>query len=130
MLPATSSARPHEPPISEADTAGLPGAIAADLLEASLCCTFGAYRAAGLLARRAVDQVAVLRRVPLEKRTLHEKLTWLLEAGYLPPDLAPDARAVRHLGTAAAHGTEGVTMDEACAGVRSSLAVAVGVLLG
>jgi hypothetical protein len=130
MLAAMSSARPHEPPISEADTAGLPSAIAADLLEASMCCTFGAYRAAGLLARRAVDQVAVLRRVPLEMRTLNGKLTWLLEAGHLPPDLASDARAVRDLGTAAAHGTEGVTTDEACAGVRSSLAVAVGVLLG
>ena len=120
---------PDEPPITEADTAGLPGPVAADLLEASMCCTFGAYRAAGLLARRAVDQVAVLRRVPLEMRTLHQKLTWLVEAGHLPPELAPDARAVRDLGGAAAHGAQGVTMDEARAGVRSCLAVAVGVLL-
>lgn len=130
MLAAMTGARPHQPPISEADTAGLPGPIAADLLEASMCCTFGAYRAAGLLARRAVDQVAVLRRVPLDMRTLHQKLAWLLEAGHLPPDLVRSARAVRDLGSAAAHGAEGVTMDEACVGVRASLAVAVGVLLG
>ncbi len=128
-MSAVRSAQPDERPISEADTAGLPGPIAADLLEASMCCTFGAYRAAGLLARRAAEQVAVLRRVPLEMRTLHQKLTWLLEAGHLPPDIVPDVRAVRDLGNAAAHGAEGVTMDEACAGVRSSLAVAVGVLL-
>ena len=129
MLAEMSNARPLEPPISEADAVGLPGPIAADLLEASMCCTFGAYRAAGLLARRGVEQVAVMRRVPPEMRTLHQKLTWLVEAGHLPPDLVPDARAVRDLGNAAAHGAEGVTMDEACAGVRSSLAVAVGVLL-
>ena len=119
-----------EPPISDAETVGLPGPIAADLLEASMCCTLGAYRAAGLLARRGVEQVAVMRRVPPEMRTLHQKLTWLIEAGHLPPELVPDARAVRALGNAAAHGAEGVTMDEAYAGVRSSLAVVVGVLLG
>ena len=94
-----------------------------------MCCTFGAYRAAGLLARRAVEQVAVLRLVPLEMRTLHQKLTWLFDAGHLPPDAVRDARAVRDLGNAAAHGSEGVTMDEACSGVRASLAVAAGVLL-
>ena len=130
MLAAMGTARPHEGPISEADTAGLPGSIAADLLEASMCCTFGAYRAAGLLARRAVEQVAVMRRVPLEMRTPHQKLTWLRDAGHLPPEVIPDARAVRDLGNAAAHGAERVTMDEACAGVRSSVAVAVAVLVG
>ena len=124
-----SSARPDRRPISESDTAGLPAPIANDLIEASLCCTVGAYRAAGLLTRRAVEQVAVLRRVPLEMRTFHRKVAWLVEAGHLPPDLVSDARAVRDLGNAAAHGAEGVTMDEACAGVRSGLAVAVGVLL-
>ncbi len=130
MLVGMSSAGLHERPISEADTAGLPGPIAADLLEASRCCTFGAYRAAGLLVRRAVEQVAVLRRVPLEMRTLNQKLAWLVKTGHLPPDLVPDARAVRHLGNAAAHGTEDVTMDEALAGVWSALAVAVGALPG
>ena len=123
-----SGDRLHEPPISEADTLGLPGPIADDLLEASVCCTSGAYRAAGLLARRAVEQVEVLRRAPTEMRTLHQKLAWLLEAGHLPPDVVADARAIRDLGNAAAHGAEGVTGEEARAGVRSALAVAVGVL--
>ncbi len=130
MLAAMSSARPHEPPISEADTAGLPGAIAADLLEASMCCTFGAYRAAGLLTRRAVEQVAVLRRVPLEMGTFNQKLAWLLEAGHLPPDVVADARVVRALGNAATHGSEAVTREEAWAGVRAGRVVAVRVLVG
>ncbi len=124
-----SSAHPDRRPISDSDTAGLPAPIADDLIEASLCCTVGAYRVAGLLTRRAVEQVAVLRRVPLEMRTFHQKVAWLVEAGHLPADLVSDARAVRDLGTAAAHGAEGVTMDEAWAGVVSGLAVAVGVLL-
>ena len=123
------SARDDWRPISEADTAGLPASIASDLLEASLCCTFGAYRAAALLTRRAIEQVAVLRRVPLEMRTFHQKVAWLLEAGHLPLDLVADARAVRDLGNAGAHGARAVTMEEACAGVRSGLAVALGVLL-
>ncbi len=116
-------------PISEADTTGLPAPIASDLLEASLCCTFGAYRAAALLTRRAIEQVAVLERAPLELRTFQQKVAWLLEAGHLPRDLVADARAVLDLGNAGAHGVEVVTMEEACAGVRSGLAVAVGVLL-
>ena len=117
-----------DPPISEADTIGLPPPIAADLLEAAACCSIGAYRAAGLLARRAVEQVAVLRRVPREMATLNQKLGWLLEAGHLPAVCAADARAVRALGNAAAHGAEDVTRDEAWAGVRSALAVAAAVL--
>ena len=112
-------------PITERETAGLPGPIAADLLEASACCDAGAYRAAGLLARRAVEQVAVLRRVPLEKRTFHQKVAWLLESGHLPRELTPEARAVRDLGNAAAHGAERLTTEEACAGVRSALVVAI-----
>lgn len=129
MLGAMSGTPPDWQPISHADTAGLPAPIAADLAEASLCCTAGAYRAAALLTRRAIEQVAVLRRVPLEMRTFHQKVAWLVEAGHLPRDLAGHARAVRDLGNAGAHGAEGVTMDEACAGVRSGLAVAAGVFL-
>ena len=125
-----NSPRPDRPPISEADTAGLPAPIAADLLEASQCCTFGAYRGAALLTRRAVEQVAVLRRVPLEMRTFHQKVAWLVDAGHLPRDLVADARAVRDLANAAAHGSASLTMEETCTGVRAGLAVAVGVLLG
>ena len=134
--PATAPLELHEacpivePPIVEADTVGLPPSIAADLLEASRCCSFGAYRAAGLLARRVVEQVVVLRRVPLERRTLDQKLAWLLEAGHLPRALVADARAVRNVGNAATHGGEGVTAEEAWAGVRSAHAVAAAVLSG
>jgi Domain of unknown function (DUF4145) len=70
----------------------------------------------------------VLRRVPREMATLNQKLGWLLESGHLPASFAPDARAVRALGNAAAHGAAAVTRDEAWAGVRSALAVAGAVL--
>ena len=113
-----------DPPITPADSAGLPPPIAADLLEAAGCCAFGAYRAAGLLARRAVEQVVVLRGVPLEMRTLHQKIGWLLIAGHLPRSLAAEARTVRDVGTAAAHGGDPVTAEEANAVVRSALAIA------
>jgi hypothetical protein len=118
-----------EPPVSEADVAGLPAPIAADLLEAARCCTFGAYRAAGLLARRAVEQVAVLRRLPVDMRTLDQKLGWLLREGHLPRAQAQDARVVRDVGTAAAHGGEPLTAAEAGAGVRAAVAVARAVLV-
>lgn len=117
-----------EPPITEVDTAGLPGPIADDLLEAAACCAFGAYRAAALVARRAVEQVVVMRRIPLEMKTLHQKLVWLLRAGHLPRALAGHARTVGDVGTAAAHGGEALTRDEAYAMVVSSLVVARGVL--
>ncbi len=129
MLAAMGRVPADWQPISDADTAGLPAPIASDLLEASLCCTFGAYRAAALLTRRAIEQVAVLRRVPLEMRTFHQKVAWLVEAGHLPPDLVADARAVRDLANAAAHGADPVTMEEAWTGVRSGLAVALGALV-
>ena len=114
---------PEEPPIAAVDTAGLPATIAADLLEAATCCSVGAYRAAGLLARRAVEQAAVLRRVPLEMRTLHQKVGWLLEAGLLPRHLVADARTVRDVGAAAAHGGNPLRRDEAFAVVTSALAI-------
>jgi len=113
-----------EPLIVEAQTVGLPRPIAADLLEAARCASFGAYRGAGLLARRAVEQVAVLRRVPLERRTLDQKLGWLIEAGHVPRASAAHARTVRDVGTAAAHGAEALTKAEACAIVTSALAMA------
>jgi hypothetical protein len=115
-------------PIDEADTVGLPASIAADLLEASGCCSFGAYRAAGLLARRAVEQAAVMRRVPLDRKTLAQKLGWLLEAGHLPAAYAGDARTVSAVGTAAAHGGEALHRPEAWAAVRSALAVTAAVV--
>jgi hypothetical protein len=120
---------PAESPIAPADVAGLPAPIATDLLEAAACCAFGAYRAAGLLARRTVEQVVVMRRVPLEMRTLQQKVGWLLSAGHLPRSRAAEARTVRDVGTAAAHGGDPVTAEEAEAMVRAALAIARAVLL-
>lgn len=117
-----------EAAITEEDTSGLPGPIAADLLEAAACFRIGAHRAAALVARRAVEQVVVMRRVPLETKTLHQKLGWLLQAGHLPRALAGHARTVGDIGTAAAHGGGPLTRDEVYAMVISSLAVARGVL--
>jgi hypothetical protein len=119
---------PAVSPITPADVAGLPAPIAADLLEAAACCAAGANRAAALLARRTVEQVVVLRRVPLEMRTLQQKVGWLLTAGHLPRTLAAEARTVRDIGTAAAHGADPVTAEEAGAVVRAALAIAGAVL--
>ena len=107
---------------------GLPRPIAADLLEASTCFDAGAYRAAALLARRAVEQVVVMRGVPLDMKTLHQKLVWLLKSGHLPADLANAARTVRDVGNAASYGAEAVTRDEAEAMVVASLVVVRGAL--
>ena len=120
---------PDAPPIMPADVAGLPAPIAADLLEAAACCAGGAYRAAGLLARRTVEQVVVMRRVPLEMRTLHQKIGWLLTAGHLPRSLAAEARTVRDIGTAAAHGGDPVSREEGQAVVGAALAIARAVVL-
>lgn len=120
---------PADPPIVPADVAGLPAPIAADLLEAAACCSFGAYRAAGLLARRTVEQVVVLRRVPLDMRTLQQKVGWLLTAGHLPRTMAAEARTMRDVGTAAAHGGDPVSADEAVAVVLAALAIARAVAL-
>ncbi|CAA9220767.1 MAG: hypothetical protein AVDCRST_MAG10-646 [uncultured Acidimicrobiales bacterium] len=128
MLAAMTDSPPEQPPITREETAGLPAAIAADLLEAGACLAFGAHRAAALLGRRAVEQVVVMRRVPLEMKTLHQKLVWLLQAGHLPRNLAGHARTVGDVGTAAAHGGEALSRVEAHAMVVSSLAVARGVL--
>lgn len=113
----------EQSPIADADTVGLPSPVAADLLEASTCCDAGAYRAAALLARRAVEQAVVLRGVPLDMRTLQQKLVWLLTSGHLPAELAGAARTVRDVGNAASHGAEAVSRDEAKAMVVASLAV-------
>jgi hypothetical protein len=118
-----------DPPLTADDTAGLPPSVAADLLEAAACCTIGAWRAAALMARRAVEQVVVMRGVPLAAKTLHEKLRWMLNAGHLPGASAADARTVRDIGNAAAHGGEPLTGEEARAMVLASLAVARGALL-
>jgi hypothetical protein len=117
------SAADDGPPVTAAETEGLPAPIAADLLEAGACCSFGAYRAAGLLARRAVEQAAVLCRVPLDRKTLAQKIGWLLAAGHVPGALRPQARTVAAVGAAAAHGGEALTRAEAYSVVTAALHV-------
>ncbi len=114
---------PERSPITSADLSGLPSTIAADLVEASTCYDAGAYRAAALLARRAVEQVVVMRGVPLDMSTLHQKLVWLLRSRHLPAALVDSARTVREIGNAASHGAEAVTRDEAKSMLLASLAV-------
>lgn len=121
--------RPHEPPITRRQTAGLPEGIANDVLEACRCYSFMAYRGAGLLARRAVEQAVVMLGVPPTKNTLQQKLGWLLDAGHLPTRWASPAATIRDVGNAAAHGASAVGKDEARAAVTAALSV-VTVLVG
>ena len=119
---------PEPSPSTDADMVGLPRPIAADLVEASTCFDAGAYRAAALLAGRAVEQVVVMRGVPLDRKTLHQKLVWLLESGHLRADLANAARTVGDVGNAASYGAEAVTREEAKPIVLASLIVVRGAL--
>lgn len=115
--------RPHEPPIARRQTVGLPEGIANDVLEACRCYSFMAYRGAGLLARRAVEQAVVMLGVPPAKKTLQQKLDWLLAAGHLPKGRASSAATIRDVGNAAAHGASAISRDEAHAAVRAALSV-------
>ncbi|HEV2811580.1 MAG TPA: DUF4145 domain-containing protein [Acidimicrobiales bacterium] len=110
-------------------TAGLPEGIARDLSEASTCCSVHAYRGAGLLTRRAVEQAVVMLGVPPTKRTLQQKIGWLLEEGHLPERWKPAARTISDVGNAAAHGASPISSDEAHAALAAALAV-VNVLVG
>ena len=121
--------RPHEPPITRRQTAGLPEGIANDVLEACRCYSFMAYRGAALLARRAVEQAVVMLGVPPTKKTLHHKLHWLLEGRHLPTQWTPSAGAILEVGNAAAHGASAISRDEARTAVSAALAI-VTVLVG
>lgn len=118
---------PERSPITAADVGGLPITIVADLLEASTCTT------PALTGRRhswpgGVEQVVVMRGVPLDMTTLHQKLVWLLESGHLPAALVGAARTVRDVGNAPSHGAEVVGRDEAKAMMVASLALVRGAL--
>jgi hypothetical protein len=115
--------------ITDGDTDGLPAPVAADLLEAATCCAAGACRAAALMARRAVEQAVVLRGVPMDAKTLHHKLAWMLTAGHLSKGLAGAARTVRDVGNAASHGGAALTQQEAEAVIDAALAVVRDALL-
>ncbi|HEV2767875.1 MAG TPA: DUF4145 domain-containing protein [Acidimicrobiales bacterium] len=127
--PTVVVTRPHEPPITRRQTAGLPEGIANDALEAARCYSFMAYRGAGLLARRTVEQAIVMLGVPPTKKTLQHKLHWLLEAGHLPKRWASPAGTILEVGNAAAHGAGAISKGEAHAGVTAALLV-VTVLVG
>ncbi len=115
--------RPQEPPITRSQTADLPQGMADDLLEACRCYSFMAYRGAALLVRRTVEQAVVMRRAPRTKRTLQQKLDWLLDEGHLPKRWKPAADTVRDVANAAAHGASAISGEEARAAVRAGFAV-------
>lgn len=127
--PTVVAMRPHEPPITRRQTAGLPEGIANDLLEACRCYSFMAYRGAGLLARRAVEQAVVMLGVPPTKKTLQHKLHWLLEGSHLPKQWTSSAGTILEVGNAATHGASAINRDEAHAAVTAALSV-VTVLVG
>ena len=116
-------------PVDDRQTAALPEGIARDLREASTCCSVQAYRGAGLLTRRAVEQAVVMLGVPPTKRTLQQKIGWLLEEGHLPERWRSAARTISDVCNAAAHGASPISSDEAHAALTAALAV-VTVLVG
>ena len=67
--------------------------------------------------------------VPSTKKTLQQKIGWLLDEGHLPERCRPAARTISDVGNAAAHGAGPVSGDEAHAALTAALAV-VTVLVG
>lgn len=121
-----------ERPLASArhQTAGLPEAMADDLLEAGRCCAAGAYRGAGLLARRAFEQAVVSLGVPPTRRTLRQKVAWLVDQGRLGAELLPAAITLAGVANAAAHGASAITRDEAGDGVAAARTLVVALVGG
>lgn len=81
-----------------------------DMEEAYLCFSVGAYRATGVLARRALQLCCIEKGAP-DKR-LEEQIDWLLDQQIITKELKDWAHEVRLTGGDAAHPPKKVTDDE------------------
>ncbi len=81
-----------------------------DLKEAYLCLAAGAYRAAGVMARRALQLCCIKKGAP--GKNLHEQIDWLLNEQIITKDLKESAHEVRLTGNDAAHPPKNNSKDE------------------
>jgi hypothetical protein len=92
----------------------IPEAIRHAIFEARKCHTAGAYFAAVVMARRAIQAACLAKGA--EGKTLHDQITSLKNKGEISQKTERRFNAVRSLGNAAAHPeplSEGQTFDEA-----------------
>ena len=81
-----------------------------DLEESYLCFSVGAYRATGVLARRALQLCCVEKGAPDKK--LQDQIDWLLDEQIITKDLKEWAHEVRLTGNDAAHPPKKVKDDK------------------
>lgn len=87
-----------------------PAFLKRDLEEANLCFAVGAYRAASVMARRALQSCCIDKGAP-DKR-LQEQINWLLSEQVITKDIKDWADEVRFTGNDAAHPPEKPEEDE------------------
>jgi len=87
-----------------------PDFLKRDLEEANLCFAVGAFRAAGVLARRALQLCCIEKGAP-DKR-LEEQIDWLLSQQIITKELKDWAHEVRLTGGDAAHPPKKIVEDE------------------
>lgn len=91
----------------------VPEPIRADLDEAKTCFSVSAWRASAVMARRAMQSVAVEKGASKGKK-LHEQIAELLASGKITADLKEWADVVRWVGNDGAHpNNEVVTKEDA-----------------
>ncbi len=88
----------------------MPGFLKEDFLEANLCFSVGAYRAAVVLARRALQNCCFEKGAP--DKVLHEQIEWLLSQQIITKDLNDWAIEVKATGNDAAHPSKDPNKEE------------------
>jgi len=81
-----------------------------DLEEANLCFAVGSYRAAGVMARRALQLCYIEKGAPDKK--LQDQIDWLLNQQIITKELKEWAHEVRLTGNDAAQPPKDITKDE------------------
>lgn len=89
-------------PLPEPVDEKIPEAIRKDFEEANLCYSVNAYRAAAVMARRALQSIC-LDKGANEKDYLYQQIDWLFSQGIITKDLKDWAHEVRHVGNDGAH---------------------------
>ena len=87
-----------------------PDFLKKDLEEAYLCFSVNAYRATGVMARRALQLCCIEKGAPANK-ILIEQIQWLLEQQVITKDLNDWAHEVRLTGNDSAHPSKDINKD-------------------
>jgi hypothetical protein len=90
----------------------IPSALREELEEARACFKVKAYRAAAVMVRRTLEGFCQDQGVPV-RRSLHEALRHLKEAGLIDDRLSDWAQGLKALGNAGAHHTGAVDRQDA-----------------